>query len=226
MNNYYIEEINNMDFNQKNKIVKNVLNENEVLQLKEIIKNSEKFEQTSWCRDIINIEIPETILQKFKNIAHEYGHKDLELSYQVYVKYKKIKNNNPQCPPHVDNSDTQFSIDYQLDSNIAWPLVVEENDHLLSNNDLLIMSAKSQVHWRPEKIFNENDYCEMIILHFVLNSYRLREAKGLISYAPENSFIDAFKRYDSKNEIRLHDYMKKYLTEEILQNNNIVFVKD
>ena len=84
----------------------------------------------------------------------------------IFARYAK-KYGNPQLFPHIDNSNTDFTIDYQLDSNIEWPIIIENDNYILKNNDALIFNSSNDTHWRKPIIFNDYNYIDMVFFHFI-----------------------------------------------------------
>jgi hypothetical protein len=194
-----------MDVNQEVFIIKNFLSQDEIIELKKCIENQrsgrvehippEIFKHWSRVNGQIDV-IPDSIFKKFQDVAHRYGSYNLEFTHQTIFKYEKKYGGVTQCPPHMDGNSTQFSMDYQVDSNVEWPLFVEGKKYLLKNNDVLIMSGRSQVHWREEKELNDEEYCDMFIMHFAEPDYLEKQEKGLIKNSTLESLEKAQNSYN------------------------------
>lgn len=114
-------------------------------------------------------------------------HPDAKYSSSRYIEYsKKWGNGRPSLPMHKDSNieegDTSpyelerdasktrvISFDYHLESNTHWPIIVEEEEFNLSDNDALLMYPEKQIHGRPNKQFKDNEYLQVIILSFTYN---------------------------------------------------------
>ena len=173
-----------MDIDTKIKI--NFLNNNEIKMLSKYIDEelSNRKIITLDQNTVVNTEI--IILQKNigRIVMHFNIHKMPEDIYNKVFLYAKTINRftvpntfmfcrysleygMPKLIPHKDNSNTDFTIDYQLNSNIKWPIVVENKEYVLSNNDALIFKSSDYSHWRTPIIFKENDFVDMVFFHFV-----------------------------------------------------------
>lgn len=84
----------------------------------------------------------------------------------MFVRYSK-KYGTPQLLPHVDNSNTDFTIDCQIDSTRPWPIVIENEPYTLNNNDALVFDSCVNTHWRKPALFNDEDYVDMAFFHFI-----------------------------------------------------------
>lgn len=125
--------------------------------------------------------IPQNILQKLTGIAHKYKNDRLKYRDHTCFKYDKKYGGVTQLPPHTDAPTiAQFSIDYQVSSNVDWPLYVEGMKFTLKDNDALVMSGYSHVHWREQKILQDGEFVEMINLHFAEDDFSEQAASGKI----------------------------------------------
>ena len=72
----------------------------------------------------------------------------------------------PKLFPHFDGfPEPRLTFDYQIGSNTSWPLVVEDREYVLKDNQALTFSGTHQIHWRVHKDFSETDYLDMIFFH-------------------------------------------------------------
>ena len=73
----------------------------------------------------------------------------------------------PFLSPHYDETfkEPRFTFDYQMRSNTSWPLVVEEKQFALEDNQALTFSGTHQIHWRTKKEFSSEDFVDMIFFH-------------------------------------------------------------
>lgn len=110
-------------------------------------------------------KIPESAYQKVFWYAHSID-PDMIPNTFMYVRYSK-KYGTPKLLPHVDNSNTDFTIDCQIDSTMPWTIVIENEPYILNNNDALIFDSCKNVHWREPIIFDQNDYIDMAFFHFI-----------------------------------------------------------
>ena len=96
------------------------------------------------------------------------------ISYVVYSKDYGF----PQLVPHYDRpSKVCFLLDYQIDSNVEWDLVVDGEKYKMSDNDMLNMNVTSQVHWRDPKVFSEGEYLKVIFFSFIDETANIYDIK-------------------------------------------------
>lgn len=168
------------------KIENNFLNLKEIELISTYIDNELKHRQTIVPNDIIDVNTEVIVLQKNigRIVMHFNIHKIPEEIYARAYWYAKgisqtaipntfmfsrysLEYGAPRLLPHIDQSNTDFTIDYQLRSNISWPLVVENKEYLLEDNDALIFKSSDYIHWRTPTIFKKDDYVDMLFFHFI-----------------------------------------------------------
>jgi hypothetical protein len=118
----------------------------------------------------IEVMYPISIQRKLEIFASELVGEEVFMFHNSYLSYNKIHDPiaNPKLPPHYD-SDNYFSkltMDYQLASNIDWPIVIGEESFSLEYGDLLIFWGAGQPHWREPILFKEGDNTEVLTMHF------------------------------------------------------------
>lgn len=118
----------------------------------------------------IEVMYPPTIQRKLELFASEMVGEEVFMSHNSYLSYHKEHNagTNPKLPVHYD-SDNYFSkltMDYQLDANIDWPIVIEGESFNLQYGDLLVFWGAGQVHWREPVLFKDGDNTEVLTMHF------------------------------------------------------------
>ena len=89
--------------------------------------------------------------------------------YLEHVGYSEYNNNNinPNLPKHKDPNYPAGSLtfDYKLDSNIDWPVCIEDECYSLESNEAIIFSPVEQWHYRPELIFKDKDYVRILFFY-------------------------------------------------------------
>ncbi len=83
------------------------------------------------------------------------------LSVEYSLEYGK-----PDLPPHFDGDDTDLIVNYQFESNTDWPLGIDAELIELEDNSALLFNPNSNVHWRPLKTFEKDEYVKMIFFRF------------------------------------------------------------
>jgi hypothetical protein len=190
-------------------VASNFFNEKELLDLKKSIDEARTIYKDKFNLRINErhsridnaFDIPSSILNKITDFAHQFGSKNLLLTHYNSYRYESKYGGNTEVTPHLDKDETQFSINYQLDSNIEWDLAVIENNDTkyatLKNNEALIFSASKQVHWRKKKVLKENEYCDMIIFHFAEPTF-LKNSE-LDIQDQKNNLKKAFELFNNEN---------------------------
>ena len=124
---------------------------------------------------------PNEFPEKFYKKAEEHAKKinpNVKFEYVSIVKYAK-EFSNPILRPHFDiPSKVAFILDYQLDGNTTWPLVVNLEEYVLQNNQALAFDNNLTIHWRKPQIFKENEYLYMIFFSFVDESKIVVDLQG------------------------------------------------
>ena len=86
---------------------------------------------------------------------------------------------NPNLPVHTDpHGEHSLTFDYLLDSNIDWPLCIEQDCYSLLPNDALIFSPQEQSHFRPEVTFKKGE--SMKILFFQVKKLTSRNQPDIL----------------------------------------------
>jgi hypothetical protein len=163
-----------MKINESNTIIKNVLSQQEIDTLYEIIGNqSEQYVLPIYSQKVSDFDLPDEISKKIIRYCEEVsGVSGLVLYAYQFARYQNHKDSNgeiirPMLSPHWDGvfQEPRFTFDYQIGGNTTWGLTVEDRNFVLNNNEAITFSGTHQVHWRPHKIFKDNEYMDMIFCH-------------------------------------------------------------
>lgn len=138
--------------------------------------------------------MPKEILDKVISYAKESGY---DVSYNdlvcIFMRYSN-EFGKPALHPHLDLHNWGLSIDYQLKATIDWPVIIEDVEYQLHDNDALIFDSSIAVHWRPVKKLDNTDFVDMILFHF---------------------FVDGKEKLSQEEKAnRVSPYLSKYLKEE------------
>jgi len=118
----------------------------------------------------IEMMYPPSIRRKLEMFASEMVGEEVFMSHNSYLSYNQEHSPevNPKLPPHYDSDNyfTKLTMDYQLDSNISWPIVIENEHFNLEYGDLLVFWGAGQAHWRDPIMFKEGDNTEVLTMHF------------------------------------------------------------
>jgi len=94
----------------------------------------------------------------------------------------------PNLPPHFDGDTNDLIINFQLSSNTSWPLGLDLETYNMEDNSALIFNANTNIHWRPNKVFNDGEYVQMIFFRF----YKINNRTDY-SYVPMNQTDKIFE---------------------------------
>jgi hypothetical protein len=156
----------------ESKIVNNIFSDNEIQILKNLrIVTKITAVSKKWpgreVRPLPNINLlPEEVVNKLVSIASYHYGKPLKLYAVAFGRYSK-EYGVPKLGPHIDEVPSQFTLDYQLDGNIDWPLNIEGSEYMLNNNSALIFEGEVVLHWRPHREFKDNEFLDMMWFQFI-----------------------------------------------------------
>jgi hypothetical protein len=164
-----------MKYDEKNLILENVLEDNEISEIYKIVeKPNNTYLMKLFTQTIVDFNLPSQINKKIIDYSESIsGESDLEIAEYQFARYKNTFDEDsqtmfrPNLTPHCDLTfkEPRFTFDYQLGGNTTWDLVVEGKEFTLANNSALTFSGTHQVHWRKHKTFEDDDYIDMIFFH-------------------------------------------------------------
>jgi hypothetical protein len=120
-----------------------------------------------------------------------------KFEYISIVKYSS-EFGEPTLRPHFDHpTKAVFILDYQLDGNTSWPIVVNLEEFTLKNNECLVFDNNKAIHWRTPQKFKEGESLTMLFYSFI------DENKVIPTLEGQAEEIDKyFKHYiDKYNEV-------------------------
>ena len=163
-----------MKYDEANVIVKDVLTLAEIEEIYKMLETpSQQYVMKRFNQKISDFRLPESVERKIVKYCQDIsGESDLMISEYQFARYTNIVNEDgsigaPFLSPHYDETfkEPRFTFDYQMKSNTSWPLVVEEKEFALEDNQALTFSGTHQIHWRVKKIFSPEDFVDMIFFH-------------------------------------------------------------
>lgn len=174
----------------------NFCTEAELTEIRKIVNNTKDVSSDrALGRLIINLELPYEIQYKFAKLIDDIYEIKLSLSHIGCVEYSN-KYGEPNLPPHFDGSTSDLIIAFQLEANTYWDLGINTDVYYLKNNSIIIFNPNENIHWRPHKIFNDEEYVKMIFIRFdKLENPSDYSHKGYSENHP--IFAEAFKVRDS-----------------------------
>lgn len=148
------------------KKINNIFSQEEILLLeKNILKSKKELDGDLGRKITKDLIIPDEIIEKLIKILKNNNCNDLVFSGAVYAEYNN-KYGDPNLPPHTDQDNNNLIINFQLSSNVYWPIGLNKNLYSLENNSAIIFNGNETIHWRPIKIFKNNEYVKMIFFRF------------------------------------------------------------
>jgi len=218
-------------------IIKGFFSEEELNEVYELISHGKSLEgQDSFysplvlpkmARQQIELKFENKFLDKLESWASDFTGEPLKMTHNSYLSYNKIHNPEawPKLPPHFDSDNyyTKLTIDYQLESNIDWPVVIDVNGELqefyLEFGDLLVFWGAGAIHWRKPTILDHGDNCEVLTVHFAnwddhisLNqAAREKEARDtrLEEWREKTNYWEYQTQFDKKMEELIEEHKRK-----------------
>jgi hypothetical protein len=167
-----------MKQDEVNTIVENVFTSQEVNDIYKAVQNNSggSFIKNHAQANTF-IKLPDAIIEKVTGIARSVSGNDrIVLAEYCHARYNNVTSNcgkfhyKPSLFPHYDETfkEPRFTFDYQIQSNVEWPLVVEpDQSFTLKDNQAVTFSGTHQIHWREPKHFADNEFVEMVFFHFL-----------------------------------------------------------
>lgn len=192
-----------MKYEEANKIVKDVLTENEIREIYKMLETpSQQYVMKRFNQKVSDFKLPESVESKVIKYCEEIsGETGLMISEYQFARYTNIVNEDgtigaPFLSPHYDETfkEPRFTFDYQIASNTSWPLVVEEREYSLEDNQALTFSGTHQIHWRTKKVFSDEDFVDMIFFH--LKKYNAE---------PKGAEVNAIMNEKAKHFIKVYE---------------------
>lgn len=156
----------------QSKIIENIFSDSQINELKKLRDTlSTTSVSKRWPgREVkplpdINL-LSNEVKEILQNIVLSNYIKPLKLYAVAFGRYSK-EFGIPKLGPHIDEVPSQFTLDYQLDGNIEWPLNIEGEEYLLKNNNALIFEGESVLHWRPKRNFVDGEFLDLMWFQFI-----------------------------------------------------------
>ena len=170
----------------------------------------------------IEVKYPKDILKKLEDFASKLCGERVILTHNSYYHYHNKYNPEIETPvlkPHrdFDNYYSKLTLDYQLEKNVDWDIIIEDERYSLEFGDMLAFWGAGLVHWRENKILNEDESTSVLTLHFSnkedhekLNNFSRtteeRENRKLKNL--EDPILQGYKKQWEEEGIRLNNKNK------------------
>jgi hypothetical protein len=118
--------------------------------------------------DIIG-SFPNHLKEKARSFAQDvFGIKELHVYDIILIRYTSENGVTPNLPMHTDNGNLiKYTLDFQCQSNIDWPLIIEGQRFDMKDNDMIAFNGSKQYHGRDDRIFKDSDFLENVFFQFV-----------------------------------------------------------
>lgn len=114
--------------------------------------------------------LPNNIYEKIKDITERYTGLELELPQIHFARYSTKTGANPILRPHRDQMLTHptITLSVQMNKSLEWALYCFTEKFSTEPNNGVGMSGSHQVHWRPDMVFGEDDYYDIMVCQMTL----------------------------------------------------------
>lgn len=161
----------------------------------------------------------EDLINYFNEFGKSYN-KNCQFVSITFCRYSS-EYGYPQLMPHIDHpSKIVYVLDLQLDSNKSWPICLEEEMHILKNEESILIEPTKHPHWREPMLFEDGEYVDMMFIYFI--DHTLDKDSDEENVEVMNPIRQ--KYHAKRTEIGIPDYFSKYnpaLEEKKAKNENI-----
>lgn len=142
-------------------------------------------------------DFEEDVLNKLRDGLSEAVGNRVQRPGVLFCRYTKDSGNSPRLLPHCDRAVKHPSVTttLELDTTLEWDIYVEHEKFNLDKNEMLVFSGSHNMHWRPEAIFGDDDYFDIIILQ----TYMEKDEDIIL----DNAHFDAM-------DVRGHEFIEQY----------------
>ena len=160
-----------------NFIVDNIFTDQEI---NDIYKNIETLEtQTVGVlgQTAYHGEFPDHIISKIEKTMNAVLTYPVKLTEYSFARYSNKSGYSPKLFPHYDSvfDAPRITLDVQLKSNFNWDLFVEGKQFSLKDNQALVFSGNTQIHWRENQKILDGETLDMVFCHFSSTKYPILE---------------------------------------------------
>jgi hypothetical protein len=161
----------------ENKILDNILTQEQIDRIykaveicpKEKIQNSNPWGQTVFYIKEFDSKFngAEDIYNAIEDRVEKAYGKRIPITAIQFARYDTTAHSMPNLDFHIDSVFTKpmLTFDIQIKSTIDWPIIVNEKEYILKDNQALTFSGTHQVHSRKKVEFKADDVCDMIFCH-------------------------------------------------------------
>jgi|688.fasta_scaffold156265_4 hypothetical protein len=122
------------------------------------------------------IEFPKDIEDILVSTAQSEFNKDLDILYTQCVKYQIKDGVAPALVAHTDNLFCTHTMNLIIDTNIDWPLIVQDVEFPSKPNSAVFLKGDTESHWRPEyPSKDEDDYLIAVFVNLATKGSEMAE---------------------------------------------------
>lgn len=157
-------------------LITNVLSPEMHQQLKDVIHNMDKSGlevHDTYGRLVMHFETPANVLKAIYEIVQSITSEELVVKNSAMAVTYSKEYGVPNLPPHFDGDDTEMLFNYQLESNVCWPLGYGTQTYAMRDNDVLMIQPNHKAHWRLPQEFEDGEYVTMLFVRFVKKTDRV-----------------------------------------------------
>jgi hypothetical protein len=116
---------------------------------------------------IQNVPLSDECLNEFKKILIDNNWDDYYYAGNTtYIEYSN-KYGIPKLVPHKDGDGFEaIVVDYCIETNIVWPVVVEDKSFVLKKNSAVLFDGVNQYHSRPFIKMSDLDFEKVLLVKF------------------------------------------------------------
>lgn len=137
-------------------------------------------------------DVLENIFLKINDFVNIIFTKNYIFSHAMVVEYNN-KYGTPNLPPHYDADSHHMIVNYQLSSNTSWSIGLNTNHFRLEDNSAIAFNGNENIHWRPHKVFKDNEYVTMIFFRFIDKSNNSNYSH--LNYWPDDKIFNEINHY-------------------------------
>jgi hypothetical protein len=196
-----MEKIEEFLSNLDNLIIKEIFTEEDISDIYKTINNADDSNKRivpALGHKSYSVNFKQEILNKLELVVQNiYGKNWILRDYQ-FARYSFESKYVSKLPPHFDAifSSHRLTLDVQLFGTRPWPLFIEGRERILENNQALIFSGTSQIHWREDLKLKRDDRFDMIFCHF----HNINESESLVT--------EEWRNYMNKKKVEWVDKIK------------------
>ena len=118
----------------------------------------------SYFNDIVHI------VKKIEDLVSKKYNKNMHAATIGFHLYSN-EFGKPQLHPHIDEYAGEVVFDYQMDSNLSWPIKINKTEYTLNDNEALIFEGESSPHSRTMINFEMGQYLIMFIVNLISDTH-------------------------------------------------------